>query len=40
MTDVAAPPPAANPPPEPRRQLASFLASDNLLARASACSAC
>jgi inner membrane protein len=34
MTDVAAPPPAANPPPEPRRQLASFLASDNLLARA------
>jgi inner membrane protein len=35
MTDVAAPPPAANPPPQPRRQLASFLASDNLLVRAS-----
>jgi len=35
MTDVAAPPPAANPPPQPRRQIASFLASDNLLARAS-----
>jgi inner membrane protein len=35
MPDVAAPPPAANPPPEPRRQLSSFLASDNLLARAS-----
>ena len=34
MTDVAAPPPAANPRPEPRRQIASFLASDNLLARA------
>jgi inner membrane protein len=35
MTDIAAPPPEANPPPQPRRQLASFLASDNLLARAS-----
>ena len=35
MTDVAAPPPEANPPPQPRRQLAAFLASDNLLARAS-----
>jgi len=35
MTDIAAPSPEANPPPQPRRQLASFLASDNLLARAS-----
>jgi inner membrane protein len=35
MTDVAAPQPEANPPPQPRRQIASFLASDNLLARAS-----
>src|SRR5207253_1526831 len=35
MTDIAAPQPEANPPPEPRRQIASFLASDNLLARAS-----
>ena len=35
MTDVAAPSPEANPPPQPRRQLAAFLTSDNLLARAS-----
>ncbi len=33
MTDIAAPSPEANPPPQPRRHLASFLASDNLLAR-------
>jgi len=35
MTDIAAPPPEANSPSQPQRQLASFLASDNLLARAS-----
>jgi inner membrane protein len=35
MTDVAAPAPEANPPPRPRRTVASFLVSDNLLARAS-----